>query len=179
MTREMSTTIRGFQRLDLAALRALVQQTITTCYPGHYSPEAVRFFVNYHADEAILRDAEAGCVVVLDKAGRLLGTGTLVDDEIKRVFVAPVFQRQGLGRRLLRHLEELATLQGARTITLDASLPSKTFYDRLGYVTTEAASLPVENGRRLDFFKMRKTLVPHFASLETNAERLLRRGSSS
>lgn len=154
----MSTTIREFQRVDLAALKALVQKTITTCYPGHYGPEAIRFFVSYHVEEAILRDAETGCTIVLDKAGRLLGTGTLVDDEIKRVFVAPAFQQQGLGRRILQHLEELAARQGAKTVTLDASLPSRTFYDRLGYVATEAASLPVENGRRLDFIKMRKTL---------------------
>ncbi len=158
MARETSAMLREFQSTDLAALKTLVHGTITTCYPGHYPPEAVRFFVRYHEEEAILRDAAAGCTVVLDKGGRLLGTGTLVADEIKRVFVAPPFQQQGLGRRILQHLEELATLQGARTVTLDASPPSKVFYDRLGYVTTEAASLPVENGRRLDFFKMRKTL---------------------
>ncbi len=154
----MSATIREFQRVDLAALKSLVQKTIMTCYPGPYCPEAVRFFVSYHEEEAILRDATAGCTVVLDKAGRLLGTGTLVDDEIKRVFVAPAFQKQGFGRQILQHLEELAALQGTRIVRLDASLPSKTFYDRLGYVTVEAAFLPVENGRRLDFFKMRKTL---------------------
>jgi GNAT superfamily N-acetyltransferase len=142
----------------LAALKALVHKTITTCYPGHYGLEAVRFFVGYHDEEAILRDAETGCTIVLDKAGRLLGTGTLVDDEIKRVFVAPAFQQQGFGRRILQHLEELAALQGTRIVTLDASLPSKTFYDRLGYITTAAAFLPVENGRRLEFFEMRKTL---------------------
>jgi GNAT superfamily N-acetyltransferase len=158
MAREMGATIREFQRTDLAALKTLVHRTITTCYPGHYFPEAVQFFIRYHEEEAILRDAAAGCTVVLDQGGRLLGTGTLVEDEIKRVFVAPAFQQQGLGRRILRHLEERATLQGVRTVTLDASLPSKAFYDRLGYVITAAASRPVENGQRLDFFKMRKAL---------------------
>ncbi|MCX5645380.1 MAG: hypothetical protein NTZ17_12005 [Phycisphaerae bacterium] len=42
---------------------------------------------------------------------------------------------------------------------LDASLPSKAFYDGLGYTTVEATFLPVENGRRLDFLKMQKTLL--------------------
>jgi GNAT superfamily N-acetyltransferase len=158
MAKEIGSIIRDFQRGDLAALKSLVHKTITTCYPGHYCPEAVRFFVNYHEEEAILRDAEAGCTIVLDQGGRLLGTGTLLEDEIKRVFVAPALQQQGLGRRILQHLEELAALQGARIVKLDASVPSKAFYDRLGYVTTEAASLPVENGRRLDFFRMQKTL---------------------
>jgi len=158
MAREMSATIRGFQKTDLAALKALVHKTIAACYPGYYCPEAVRFFMNYHSEEAILRDAATGCTMVLDKASRLLGTGTLVDDEIKRVFVAPAFQQQGFGRQILQHLEEVAARQGTMIVKLDASLPSKPFYDRLGYTMIEPAFLPVGNGRRLDFFRMQKSL---------------------
>jgi GNAT superfamily N-acetyltransferase len=158
MAREVDATIRGFQRADLAALKSLVHRTVTTCYPGYYGVEAIRFFVNYHDEEAILRDTEKGHTVVLDKAGRILGTGTVVSGEIKRVFVDPTFQKQGFGRRIMQRLEETAAVQGAQTVKLDASLPSKAFYDRLGYTTVEAAFLPVENGRRLDFFKMRKNL---------------------
>ncbi len=62
------------------------------------------------------------------------------------------------GRRIVQHLEETAARAGVETVKLDASLPSKTFYDRLGYVTIEPAFLPVENGRRLDFFRMQRTL---------------------
>jgi len=156
--RTVEATIREFQRTDLPALKALVHKTITTCYPGHYCVEAVRFFLDYHNDEAILRDAREGRTIVLDKAGRVLGTGTLVGDEIKRVFVDPMLQKQGYGRRLMQQLEETAARWGAKTVKLDASLPSQAFYDRLGYVTIAPAFLPVGNGRRLDFFKMRKTL---------------------
>ena len=158
MAREIGSTIREFQRADLAAVKALVHQTITRCYPGHYGPEAVRFFIDYHSDEAILRDARKGRTIVLDKAGRILGTGTIVGAEIKRVFVNPVFQKQGWGRRIVQHLEETAARAGVETVKLDASLPSKAFYDRLGYVTVAPAFLPVENGRRLNFFRMQKAL---------------------
>ena len=158
MAREMSATIREFQRADLAALKTLVHQTIALCYPGHYGAEAVRFFLDYHSEEAILRDTEKGRTIVLDKAGRILGTGTIVGAEIKRVFVNPAFQKQGWGRRIVQHLEEAAALGGVQTVKLDASLPSKAFYDRLGYATVEPAFLPVENGRRLNFFRMQKAL---------------------
>ncbi len=158
MAREIGATIREFQRTDLSALKALVHKTIATCYPGHYCTEAVRFFLDYHSEEAILRDAQKGRTLIVDKAGRILGTGTLVDDEIKRVFVDPTFQKQGFGRRIMRQLEEAAARQGAAAVKLDASLPAKVFYDRLGYGTVEPAFLSVENGQRLDFFKMQKAL---------------------
>ena len=156
--REIGATIREFQRADLPALKTLVHKTITACYPGHYCVEAVRFFLDYHSEEAILRDAGRGRTIVLAKAGRILGTGTLIADEIKRVFVDPTFQKQGFGRRIVQQLEEMTARQGATIVKLDASLPSKAFYDRLGYVTVEPAFLRVGNGRRLDFFRMQKAL---------------------
>jgi GNAT superfamily N-acetyltransferase len=158
MAREIGATIREFQKADLAALKALVHKTIATCYPGHYGVEAVRFFLDYHSEKAILQDAQKGRTVVLDKAGRILGTGTLVGDEIKRVFVDPTFQQQGFGRWIMRQLEETAARQGVGAVKLDASLPAKVFYDRLGYLTVEPAFRPVGKGRRLDFFKMQKAL---------------------
>lgn len=158
MAREIEAMIREFQRADLPALKAMVHRTIATCYPGHYCAEAVRFFIEYHNEEAILRDAEKGRTIILDKAGRVLGTGTVVADEIRRVFVDPTFQKQGFGRRIMEQLEEAAARPGARTVKLDASLPSKAFYDRLGYITIEPAFRPVGNGRRLDFFRMQKAL---------------------
>jgi len=140
-------------------LKSMIHRTIAVCYPGHYCMEAVRFFMNYHDEQAIRQDARAGCTVVLGRADRAIGTGTLVGDEIKRVFVDPMAQRQGAGRRIMRHLEEKARSLGIATVRLDASLPSKAFYDKLGYVTMEKTFLPLENDRRLDFFKMQRSLL--------------------
>ncbi len=158
MEQQDNPTIRMYQAADRAPLQALIHRTIDICYCRHYCAEAVHFFKDYHSEQAIRRDARKGCTVVLDRAGRILGTGTLVGDEIKRVFVDPACQGQGLGRLIMRHLEARAAASGVNSIRLDASLPSKPFYDRLGYTTIEAAFLEVGNGRRLDFFRMRKMM---------------------
>jgi N-acetylglutamate synthase-like GNAT family acetyltransferase len=158
MTRKTDYTWRDFREADVPALKSLIHRTIARCYPGHYCAEAVRFFLTYHNEEAIRRDAREGCTVVLERAGRIVGTGTIVHDEIKRVSVDPLAQGQGTGRRIMERLEDRARSSQVTTIKLDASLPSKVFYDRLGYATVEKTFLPVENGRRLDFFKMKKAL---------------------
>jgi GNAT superfamily N-acetyltransferase len=156
MTIRNQPVLREFRETDLFSVKSLVHRTIAICYPGHYCLEAVRFFANYHSNEAILRDALDGCTLVLDRAGRTIATGTLVGDEIKRVFVEPAMQKHGLGRLIMRRLEEKAASLGVGTLRLDASLPAKPFYDSLGYATIEAASLTLENDRRLDFFRMHK-----------------------
>lgn len=151
--------LREFRASDRFTVKSLVHRTIAVCYPAYYALEAVRFFTNSHDEQAIVRDAREGCTLVLEKTGRILGTGTLVGEEIKRVFVEPGLQQHGLGRFIMRQLEDKAASWGVGIVRLDASLPAKQFYDRLGYATVERTSLEVENGRRLDHFKMRKTLT--------------------
>ena len=159
MIKEAQSDIRLFREEDLMSLKSMIHRVIATCYPGHYGTEAVRFFIDYHDEQAIRKDAREGCAVVLDRAGRTIGTGTLVGDEIKRVFVDVMVQRQGIGRRIMRFLEEKARSSGVTTVRLDASLPAKAFYDTLGYITMEKTFLSMANDQRLDYFKMQRSLL--------------------
>ena len=76
-----------------------------------------------------------------------------------RVFVVPEFQKLGFGKLIMHNLEEKALSTAITAVTLDASLPSKRFYDSLGYVTLEETFLEVENGKKLDYYKMEKSLT--------------------
>ncbi|MCM2466652.1 hypothetical protein [Methanoculleus oceani] len=58
----------------------------------------------------------------------------------------------------MQALEREALDRGVRRVDLSASLPSKRFYDVLGYTTECAAYIPVRNGKRLDYYAMTKTL---------------------
>ncbi len=150
---------RVFRPSDLAALKSLVQTTIDACYPQVYPKEAVQYFKNSHSNEKILKNAKEGYTILLLKDTRIVGTGTIVGEDIKRVFVDPSFQRRGFGKLIMRKLEERAVSTGIDVVKLDASLPSKVFYDGLGYVTLEKAFRDVGNNEKLDFYKMEKTLA--------------------
>ena len=152
-------TIREFTLSDLDTVRALIQNTIDLCYSGIYPKEAVCFFKNWHCNENVIRDAKEGYTIVLERNSRIIGTGTIVGDEIKRVFVQPAFQKNGFGKVVMQKLEKKALSVGIGVVKLDASLPSKKFYDSLGYKTIEETFLEVENGKRLDYYKMQKLVI--------------------
>ena len=159
MPKPDNVSIRKFKTSDLDTARDLIRNTIDVCYSGVYSEEAVRFFEGWHCDENILKDANEGHTIVLEKDGRIIGTGTIIGNEIKGVFVEPAFQKYGFGKLLMQKLEEKAFSAGIRVVKLDASLPSKKFYDSLGYITVEKTFLEVENSKRLDYYKMEKSLI--------------------
>jgi citrate lyase synthetase len=158
MANEKDISIREFRASDLRVVKGLICNTIDICYSNVYPQEAVRFFKDWHCDESVLKDANEGHTIVLEKDSRIIGTGTIVGNEIKRVFVGPPFQKNSFGKLIMRKLEKKAHLQGVSTVKLDASLPSKRFYDSLGYVTIEETFLEVENDKRLDYYKMEKPL---------------------
>jgi GNAT superfamily N-acetyltransferase len=158
MTRAKDISIRKFRPSDLSAVKNLIHNTIDVCYSATYPKEAIKFFKVYHCEESILKGAEEGHAIVLEQDDRIVGTGSIVDDHIVRVFVEPKYQKLGFGKLIMRKLEAKASWQGINVVNLDASLPSKKFYDLLGYITLEETFLEVENGKRLDYYKMEKPL---------------------
>ncbi len=115
MRKRYGITIRKFKSSDLDTVRDLIQNTVDACYSDVYSKEAVRFFKDWHCDENVLKDAKEGYTIVLKKDGRIIGTGTIVGDEIRRVFIEPAFQKYGFGIILLQKLEEKALLHQMQT----------------------------------------------------------------
>ena len=99
-------------------------------------------------------------VFELEEKGELVATGSLVDGEIFAVFVHPGRQRAGLGKALMKALEGRARESGLRESLLSVSLPSRRFYEDLGYEIVEACSKDLGDGQKLDFWKARKRLGP-------------------
>jgi GNAT superfamily N-acetyltransferase len=150
--------IRKFEESDLELVKTLIDKTIDVCYCDDYCAEAISFFKQWHCKEKILKAASEGWIIVLEINGQIKATGTLIGDEIVRVFVDPAIQKQGLGKKIMLELEAKAVSLGIQSVRLDASIPAKVFYDSLGYTTLEETFLEVENGKRLDYWKMAKEL---------------------
>ena len=150
--------IRRFNKEDLQSVYQLIQNTIDISYQEAYPKGAVEFFKNYHSDEQIEKDALEGYTAVLELNNKIIGTGTLVGSNVRRVFIDPSYQLKGFGKLIMKNLEKKAYLNGLKTIDLDSSLVSKRFYDSLGYIAVKKDVIMVENNQRLDFYKMEKKL---------------------
>lgn len=137
-------------------VRFITRQTIREIYPHYYPEGAVAFFLAHHSDPNILRDIQAGCVfLLLDQMERAVGTVTIRESGIYRLFVLPECQGMGYGRALLDFAEK-RILGQYREISLDASLPAKPIYRKRGYAETEFHSIRTENGDFLCYDVMQK-----------------------
>ncbi len=159
MSRLHDTNIREFRESDLVPVRRLIHQTIDVCYSGVYPARAVQFFKEFHSEENILERHRKGQILVVEQDGNVIATGAIVGSDIFGVFVHPEFQHRGHGSALMRELENRAKASGCTEAELSVSLPSRRFYESLGYEMLEECSTDVGEGQHLDFWKARKRLT--------------------
>lgn len=150
--------LRRYRESDLDELHALIVRTIRGSYPAHYPPRAVQFFIDYHSREKIAADGSSAFIIVAMLDGRMIGTATLADSSVGRVFVAPELQGEGIGTALMDRIESEARQLGLTELVLDASLPAFNFYQDRGYRKCSEDRLDVGNGEELRYYPMDKPL---------------------
>jgi len=135
----------------------LVQETITQVYTRYYHQQAVAFFQDLHTLESIQADIQAGRVWVVELDAHLVATGTVLGDEILRMFVLPNLQHQGIGSKMMEHLEGIVA-QTHKSAQLSASFPAFNLYLHRGYQVVRGNNRPVKDNHILFFLTMEKQL---------------------
>jgi N-acetylglutamate synthase-like GNAT family acetyltransferase len=158
MSHSEDPSIRRFREPDLCQLARLINDTIGISYAEVYPPRAVQLFKDFHSERKIADRSRIGTTLVVEEQGELVATGSLVDGEILAVFVHTRLQKGGRGKALIKALENEARASGVTEVALSVSLPSKRFYESLGYKLVEEKSRDVGEGQRLDFWKAVKQL---------------------
>ena len=151
--------IRQFCVSDVRAMCELIHRTLDVSYSEVYPPRAVQFFKDYHSETKIIERYNKGEIFIVEKDGKLIGTGSIVGVDIFGVFVHPEFQNHGLGKALMKELEEKAISNGISEVALNVSLPSRKFYENLGYEIIEERAKDVGKGQWLHYWEAKKTLM--------------------
>lgn len=136
-------------------VREITQRTICEVYPQYYPAGAVEFFREHHNDVNIMKDIKNEIVFLLLDQEQYVGTVTIKNNEICRLFVLPEFQHHGYGRKLMEYAEENISSTYSE-IVLDASLPAKNIYKLRGYTETEYRKILTEFGDYLCYDVMKK-----------------------
>lgn len=143
---------------DELQIRALREDddvsAITALLHAAYAPLAeagFRYLASHQDDDVTLRRLGAGWPYVGELSGQLVATVTLRASEpdsacewyrrpevftFGQFAVLPALQRSGIGRRLIRMIEQDATIRGATELALDTSegaVHLRDWYSRLGY----------------------------------------------
>lgn len=141
-----------------ALVEMITQETIKKVYPHYYPRGAVEFFMAHHSMDRILQDIQDGYVFLIFDNHEAVGTITIIENEINRLFVLPHHQKKGFGKQLLDYAEDQIAKQ-YDVIQLDASLPAKSIYLHRGYKEIQTHAIQTEYDDYLCYDIMQKTVV--------------------
>lgn len=139
---------------DFAAVKKIIHETINNVYRKFYPTGAVEFFLNHHSDINIRQAIENNEVYLFEKNGCIIGTGSMINNHIARLFILPQFQAKGYGTIAMDFFE--ATLfEKYSEIYLDASFPAYSLYLKRGYKPIEYHKILTDNGDYLCYHVMK------------------------
>lgn len=150
--------IRQAVLTDLSTVKHIAESAISEIYPHYYPKGAVEFFLEHHSKEKISDDIKRNRVYLcFDTLQNAVGTVTVKNNEICRLFVLPAYQGRGFGREMLDFAERIIFEQYANAL-LDASLPAKQIYLKRGYRDIRFNIITAENNDFLCYDVMEKKI---------------------
>lgn len=130
----LSIHIRPAAASDAANLSQLIADNARITLSPHYSAQQMEAFLDYYSPSAMLAKIDQQWLFCAECDGRLAGTVALDSAGFVVGFYTHVaYMGQGIGKALLRHIEDWAKQKGFREIQLTASPVGLEFYYKQGF----------------------------------------------
>lgn len=136
MVSRSETQLRACADADLASLAVIYADAIRHLGPRHYTAAQVAAWAAFADDAGRFRQwvVSAATTVAVDDQDQAVGFAGLIDPgHVASLFVAPPWQRRGVGSSLLRALLAQARERGVARITTHASEFSRPLFERFGF----------------------------------------------
>ena len=150
--------IRQFESGDATEVSRLIIDNLMLVNVIDYGEAAVKQMALFYSPEWILRYAQSSEMYVVEERSDIIGTATLDQERVRNVFVRIDHQKRGIGKLLMRHVEEAAIRQNNTRVVLLANVGAVDFYRNLGYVQGEKREIEVGDAQ-ITVVAMEKTLL--------------------
>ena len=133
-------SVRRFQVSDAEGVSELIIKTLRTTNIKDYSLEHIENDAKAFTPDGVIKRASwTHFYVVCDKT-RIVGCGAIgpywgKEDEssLFNIFVLPDYQRKGIGREIIKTLEQDEYFLRAKRIEIPSSIKACEFYKKMGY----------------------------------------------
>jgi len=129
--------IYSFDKRFSKQVSELIRNTLREINSKDYSKEIIEKMCIRFSEENIINRASNRKMMLMIENEKVIGTASLKDNIILTVFVGVNVQSKGIGTKLMRYVEAIASKKGFKKVLLPSSITSVSFYERLGYKIVE------------------------------------------
>ena len=152
-------TIRPYTAADAAAVTDVFRSAVRGIASRDYTASQVRAWAPDDIDVAQFgRRCETRSTWVVEAQGRVAGFSDLESDgHIDMLYVHPDFERRGVARALLGHIEATARANGLRRLYAEASMTARPVFEAMGFRILARQTVTLR-GESMTNFRMEKRL---------------------
>jgi N-acetylglutamate synthase-like GNAT family acetyltransferase len=130
----MDCVVRKADHRDAPAISQVIEAALRVSNTQDYPPDIIDRVVRCFSPAAVMRFLALHHVFVACIEGRVVATASLDASVVRSVFVDPLYQRQGIGCRLMATVESIAAQAGVERLSVPSSITAQGFYLSLGFV---------------------------------------------
>ncbi|MBA4145152.1 MAG: hypothetical protein C0523_05270 [Cytophaga sp.] len=143
---------------DADRLSQLIRENAEALLRPHYNEKQWSVFMKYYSPEQLRQKISEQDVFCAERDGKIVGTIALDADFVVGFYTRLHDLNKGIGKIMMKHLEEFALQKGLTEIQLAASPEGLTFYHKNGW--TKIKEIVMEHyGVGFEETLMRKRLI--------------------
>jgi len=148
--------IRQATTADMGKIIEIFKSSISELGSKHYAPKQIKAWKKRSEDllfwKGMLKEE---LFVVGELNQKVGGFGSVNKGKIGMMYVAPEFSREGIAKKILTHLIEVAKSQGHLKLTSEVSETAKPFFEYMGFISLGKQTF-VREGVEIYNYKMER-----------------------
>ncbi|KAK8814378.1 hypothetical protein WA158_008240 [Blastocystis sp. Blastoise] len=130
---------------DIHEIQDLVKHVLYTCSIIDYPVSALEYVMSMNTEEYLSNDFDEGVyfLLVRNHSNQLIGIGCIDKTKLKRVFIHENYQKQGIGKEIMKrlleyhnqHFHDEKQMNTQCSIELSATVSAFQLYSQFGFKT--------------------------------------------
>lgn len=129
----MEIIVKKFKNDDAKKISEIIKENLIHVNCKDYEASVIEHMCHYFNEKRIKEIATKRTVFVAEYNNEIVGIASLDIDTILTVFINRVYHGQGIGKKMMKYIENLAFKENIAILKLPASLTAVNFYKKLGY----------------------------------------------
>ncbi len=157
------TLIRHATKDDAVTLLKIHYDSVHTLGASDYAPDILKYWstpIDQCRIKRFLETFESETHLVAEYNNEIVGFSAIAlnKKEIQACYISPHATRKGIGKKLIKELENIAQKHNINALELNSSLTAKQFYLQCNYKIIEQKKYTLHSGIKMDCIRMQKTL---------------------